>query len=64
MGLFTSIIITVMHNYESLVDALDDLRKRGYGADFAEQRIPNDSHRIAELNPLALNPIGPGIGEL
>ena len=24
-----------MHNYESLVDALDDLRKRGYGADFA-----------------------------
>ena len=28
-----------MKNYESLVDALDDLRKRGYEADFATQTV-------------------------
>ena len=28
-----------MKNYESLVDALDDLRKRGYEADFATDTI-------------------------
>ena len=28
-----------MKNYESLVDALDDLRKRGYDADFATQTV-------------------------
>jgi hypothetical protein len=28
-----------MKNYDSLVDALDDLRKRGYIADFATQSI-------------------------
>ena len=28
-----------MKNYESLVDALDDLRKRGYDADFSTQAI-------------------------
>src|SRR5690349_21072870 len=28
-----------MKNYDSLVDALDDLRQRGYDADFATQTI-------------------------
>ena len=28
-----------MKNYESLVDALDDLRKRGYEADFATDTV-------------------------
>lgn len=28
-----------MKNYESLIDALDDLRKRGYEADFATQTV-------------------------
>jgi hypothetical protein len=28
-----------MTNYESLVDALDDLRKRGYAADFATEQM-------------------------
>ena len=28
-----------MKNYESLADALDDLRKRGYEADFATQTV-------------------------
>jgi hypothetical protein len=28
-----------MKNYESLVDALDDLKKRGYDADFAIQTV-------------------------
>jgi len=28
-----------MKNYESLADALDDLRKRGYGSDFATQTV-------------------------
>lgn len=28
-----------MKNYESLIDALDDLRKRGYKADFATQTV-------------------------
>lgn len=28
-----------MKNYETLVDALDDLRKRGYEADFATQTV-------------------------
>ena len=28
-----------MKNYESLVDALDDLRKRGYEADFATETV-------------------------
>src|ERR1700741_3899614 len=28
-----------MKNYESLVDALDDLKKRGYEADFATETI-------------------------
>ena len=36
----------------------------GYGADFAEQWIANDSHRITELNPLALDRIRPGVGGL
>lgn len=28
-----------MKNYESLIDALDDLKKRGYEADFATQTV-------------------------
>jgi hypothetical protein len=28
-----------MKNYESLVDALDDLRKRGYESDFATDKV-------------------------
>lgn len=28
-----------MKNYESLIEALDDLRKRGYEADFATQTV-------------------------
>ena len=28
-----------MKNYDSLIDALDDLRKRGYEADFATQTV-------------------------
>ncbi len=28
-----------MKNYESLIDALDDLRRRGYEADFATQTV-------------------------
>ena len=28
-----------MKNYQSLADALDDLRKRGYEADFATQKV-------------------------